>query len=430
MDSREHSHPLRGWLTPATLIALAIGTLWRWLHITRFHDPRRYVYSDMADYLVVAKRMVQPGHVPAVTDVTHPPGATAIFAFFYRLDPSLQSLVWFQFAVAAAVPLAVGALAWVVFDRSTARLAVILSSLYFPFVDYGGFFLSEVYMMLAVPVSLAIYLRACQLRSTAGVVVLALVAGVALSGALALKLLALPAILGCAAVHWLFFRGATRRVKAIALGALLLGTLPGTFLLSWRCTVANQGRFCLVSNNSAAEFLLGHYGRIQGITWRDPQGPPVFHYANPSAYQRYRHQVELPFAYTDAQSNLRAATGWIREHPIEAVVLSAEHVYDLFIGSFPWPAFETEYWVGAEEAHFLFIVFLFFPALCLCVDSIRRHGVPAFLGGEVMLILSPILGLVAATVIATGEPRYRIPFDGLLIIAAIRFYLTVAPRAP
>src|SRR5262249_44030952 len=254
MDSRARSHPLRGWLTPATLIAFASGTLWRWLHVTRFHDPRRYVYSDMAAYLAAAKRMLEPGHVPAVTDVTHPPGASAIFAFFFRLDPSLQSLVWLQFAVAAAVPLAVGALAWVVFDRSTARLAVILSSLYFPFVDYGGYFLSEVYMMLAVPVTLALYLRAGQLRSTLAVVALALVAGVALSGALALKLLALPAILGCAAVHWLFFRGATRRIKTIALGALLLGTLPGALILSWRCTAANQGRFCLVSNNSAAEF--------------------------------------------------------------------------------------------------------------------------------------------------------------------------------
>src|SRR5438270_823304 len=35
-----------GWLGPATVVVFAAGTVWRWLHITQFHDPRRYVYSD------------------------------------------------------------------------------------------------------------------------------------------------------------------------------------------------------------------------------------------------------------------------------------------------------------------------------------------------------------------------------------------------
>ena len=411
-----------GWLGPATVVVFAAGTVWRWLHITQFHDPRRYVYSDMADYILLAKRMAVAGHTPTVTDVTHPPGVTAIFAFFYRHDPSLEWLVWLQFAVAAVVPLAVGALGWVAFDRTTARLAVVLSSLYFPFVDYGGYFLSEVYVMLAVPATLALYLLATRCRSTPGVVGTGLLAGVAFSGALALKLLTLPAILGFGAVHWLFFRGASRRVKTIALGALLLGTLPGATVLSRRCTVANEGRFCLVSNKSAADFLLGHYGRIQGISWHGPDGQRRFRYSSPSAHQRYALQVEVPFAFTDGASNLRAASGWIRDHPIEALVLSVEHIYDLFIGSLPWPSFETEYWVGAEEAHFLFIVFLLLPALCLCLDSIRRQGLRGFVGSEAMLVLSPILGVIAAVFIATGEPRYRVPFDGLFILVAIQFY--------
>jgi hypothetical protein len=62
------------------------------------------------------------------------------------------------------------------------------------------------------------------------------------------------------------------------------------------------------------------------------------------------------------------------------------------------------------------------PALCLCLDSIRRQGLRGFVGSEAMLVLSPILGVIAAVFIATGEPRYRVPFDGLFILVAIQFY--------
>jgi hypothetical protein len=320
------------------------------------------------------------------------------------------------------VPVLVGALAAAAFGWSTARLAVMVSSLYFPFIEYAGYLLAEGYLMALVPATLALLFWAVAPGRGRGTAAGAgALAGVLLSASMALKVVALPAALAFALTLGLGWRGAPRGLRALVLVAFFLGTVPGTVLLSARCTAANGGRFCLVSNKGPSDFLLGHYGRIQGLTWRDPAGPAAG-FGSPSAYQRYREGAEVPFGLVDADANLRAAFGWIRAHPAEALALSVEHVYDLFVGAMPWPGYATAYWPLVHAFQFLFVVALLLPTLVLCVDVARARGLRGFLESREWLLLSPLAGVVAAAFVATGEPRYRIPFDGSIVVAAVVFY--------
>ena len=421
-------------LTPlnvATLAAFILGVVWRCLHIFKFHDPHSHADSDMRMYLNLAKKFATPGFIPKIDDVTHPPATAMLFSWFYRHDESYRSLINFQAVVTCLVPLAVAAFALAVFDRRTAKWALIVSSFYFPFIDYGGYFLSEVYMIFLNPLTAALFIAAAKQKSTPRVVVVGLIAGVAFFVSMAFKMVAFPAMLGFCALYWLFSPDASRKFKTIAVLTLFLGAAPGTAALSARCTKANDGHFCMVSNKSPADFLLGHYGRIQSVTWKVPSLNYHVGFGSPSAYQRgYRETPVVPFKLTDGPKNNATAWKWIGEHKLEALVLSCEHVYDTFCGGLPWPSIADAVWPASEGFHFIFLVFLLLPSLAQCLEILRRKGFRKFLESRELLTLSLVFGLVAAVFLATGEARYRAPYDSVFILLAIRFYMGFKRRTP
>ena len=408
-----------------------IGVVVRWFYITHWHDPRKFVYSDMGMYTGLAKRLAKPGYVVNIGDITHPPGFTWLLMFFQRFDPTLQGAVYCNFVVCALLPLAVGALAWVTLGKRTAQGSVVVASLYFAFIDYGGFFLAEIHIALVATLTFVAYLLAMKLadqpptrKRTAGFVGVAALAGFLFSVAMALKMVAMPAVLGFCALHLLFSRTPKLRNRAIVLAVFLVAAAPLTAKLVHRCTVANEGHFCSGSNKSAADFLLGHYGRIEGIEWRDPATPGlVVAFGSPAAYQHgYRKKEIVPFLITNQKKNAEFAWKWIGEHPAEAFVLSIEHVWDCFGGSYPWPANSTAAWPGSYICHYLFLFFVFFPAMVLLVDILRKRGLLGLLRSVELLIVSPILGLCVAVFLASGETRYRIPWDGVFIVLAVELY--------
>jgi len=233
-------------------------------------------------------------------------------------------------------------------------------------------------------------------------------------------------------VHAVFTASPARKLRLAVVAVLLLAAAPGTAQISRRCTAANDGTFCFGSNKSGADFLLGHYGRIQGISWKPKKGPH-YSFGSPSAYQHgYRDVPEVPFGIFDSKANSNAAWAWIRKNPAQAVVLSTEHVADSFIGALPWPAYATNHWLGAQAALYLFILFLLFPTGILLVDVLRQRGFLGLLRSNELALVSPIVGVAVAVAIATGEIRYRLPWDCVFIVLAIEWYrhLRIPLREP
>ncbi|MEO7330138.1 MAG: hypothetical protein ABI193_16305 [Minicystis sp.] len=405
------------------LLTFIVGTVIRWRYIFVVHDPRNSVDSDMKLYIDLAKRYAQPNFVPGVGDVMHPPGAAFVFSRLYRADPTLLLACRFQFVITALLPLVVLALGVLAFGKNTGKVAFAISCLYFPFIDYGGYFLTEIPMAILMTATIAVFLWATQRVRPGAVFAGALAAGFVCSLAMAYKFLAMPVMLCFAGVHWLFYVGPTRRMKTLAVVGLLAGSIPLTAALTSRCTTANMGRFCLISSKGPADFLLGHYGRIESLRWISKDGHSSYTFGSPSAFQHgYRGKPEVHFALTDGKENSEEAVKWIKQNPTEAAVLSLEHVYDIFCGAMPWPGAASGFWMMSEVFHFVFIVLLLIPCLLFAFDLIKTHGFRGYLGRMEFLVFSPILGLMAAVAIATGEPRYRVPFDTIFIVLAAEFY--------
>jgi len=183
------------------------------------------------------------------------------------------------------------------------------------------------------------------------------------------------------------------------------------------CTRHNDGKFCFAGNKPAADFLLGHYGRIGTLDWLPPDGHN-FGFGSPgSVLRHYDERKSVPWSITDNKANAAEAWRWIGRYPFEAAVLSLDHVYDTFFGSAMWPTFGHPSWPWAHLFQYIFVVLLFIPTLFACA-RVARDGLRAFLASRLALALAPLVALTVTVAIATGEVRYRIPFDPFFMIVA------------
>jgi hypothetical protein len=410
------------------LVYLA-GVALRVNYTLRVQPPQTTVYSDMSMYVDLAKRLKTSSDPLGPWDVTHPLGFPAMLSFLMGANGSLGRAVVVGLVVGCLVPLAVGLLGWAAFGRRTALLAVGFSSLYFPFIEFGAHMLSEIHFIFWMTLAFAAFFAACNVdvRRRGVLLALSVAGGFALSLAIALKSVALLGAFAFFATDafalWVGRapgdRPSVRRLLPWLgrAGAAAVAAAPILGVLARVCTRGNEGKFCVTGNKVGADFLLGHYGRIADIAWGADRGH-AFVFGSPSTWLRHLEgRVQVPFPMTDSAANSAEAWRWIRKNPFEAFVLSLDHVYDTFFGQTIWPTMNGPRWAWAQLSEYVFIVLLFIPAVLVVAEVVKR-GARAALASRVALVFAPVAVLAVTVAIATGEVRYRVPFDVFFIIAA------------
>jgi hypothetical protein len=405
---------------PLICVIYVVGVALRLDYTLIFHPPTKFVVSDMDMYVRMSRELRRAG-VNSPWQVTHPLGFPFLLAWAQGPRLSLERATFLQLGASLLVPPAAGLLGASAFGRRTGLAAAAFASLYSPFIECGALFLSEIHFIFLSALTFTGFLAATRATGWRAVV-FAFLGGVALSLSLAMKAVVLPAVMCFAAVYGIGLclapaqpRRATWRVPAMVLAAVL-GALPLVVQLARVCTRANAGGFCVAGNKSGADLLLGHFGRFALIQWDNPSYTVQF--GSPGAYLRhYDGIVHVPFAIYDASANVAAAWGWTKAHPFEAFVLTFDHVYDAFFGAVMWPSDEGNGWMWGHLAQPIFLCCLLLPTL-FALSRLSRRGLRAVLSSRTLLVLSPVIGLVATLMIATGEVRYRIPFDLFFIVVA------------
>jgi hypothetical protein len=416
------------WVTPVYLC----GVLLRVLYTLRIQPPENFIYSDMGLYVSRARRLAL-GEPLMSYDVSQGLGYPALLAFLDPGNGSLTRAVAVQILMSCLLPIIIGLLAAAIYGRRTGLLAVVFASLYFPIIEYGALFLSEIGLIFFLPVAFAGFFAARRARRRGVALALAAGGGLALSLAITFKATALPAAFLFFAADGLataLARGGDGsrpsllvRLKPWALRCtvIALAMTPVLGVMSKVCTRAN-GRFCVTGKEMGHDFLLGHYGRVADIEWKN-ESRDVFRFGSPGALLRhYDIHAKVPFSISDGPVNRVEAFRWIAAHPGEAIVLSLDHVYDTLFGSSIWSTFNGPQWPFAHLSQYIFIALLFVPTILACAVVLRR-GWRATLTSQTALALAPIAALLITVMIATGEVRYRIPFDCFFIAIACAYFV-------
>ena len=411
-------HPAVG-----VLFVYVVGVLLRVDYALRTHRPEAYIASDMSMYLNLARRIAFSSEPLGPWDVTHPLGYPELLAYLISGSGSLARAAHFQIVVSALVPLALGLLGWAAFGFRTALVAVAVGSLYFPYIEYGALFLSEIHFTLWLVLTFAALFAARNAERFGPRLALSLAAGVALSVAASFKAVAMFAAGVFFAVDALALLLApptglaTWRPAARWLGrgvAAAIGALPLLAVLARTCTRANRGKFCMLGK-MGADFLLGHYGRIADMAWAPDEGHD-FQFGSPSAYlHHYEPHPRVPFSIMDNEANRAEAWRWISRTRARPSFFPSNTSTTPFFGPAMWPSFNHPSWPVAQLFQYLFVLFLLGPTVFACA-RVLKGGLRAFLTSRTLLVLSPVIGLMATMAMATGEVRYRIPFDAFFIV--------------
>lgn len=380
----------------------------------------KYIYSDMQGYYESAIRYFTPGFVPSIVDTIYPPGAGYFFGALHLLDPSWQLAQWTLFALSCAVPVVIGWIAWTLFGIHVASLSVMFASGYFPWVDHYAFFLSEAPFIPATVIAFALLVLAIRATQSWVRFVAALSSGTMFGLASSVKTVALATmVLLAVLLVWWRLRGHARGLYRVVLG-LIVGVSPVLLALGHRCTKANEGHFCIVSNNGPVTTIFGHTAWVRSITWVDSARGLTYGWGCPVSAQRsmFNRDLTFPFGPYDNARNMHEIVRLVRTRPLETLALSYDQVCNLFYGTIPWPSSHSDWARLSLETEQLFLLFCMIPA----VLRLRLKARPLLklnpIAAPELLLCAPILALVMTCFVTQGDPRYRIPLDGFIMILA------------
>ena len=416
--------------TVIAIIIFAIGLWWRTEYLFYTHPPTQYIYSDMQGYVSSAINFFNPAYTPSIGDTLYPPGMAYFLGSLYKLDHSWKLAIFAQWLLSAVIPILMAIIATLLFNRITALAVLMIGSLYFPFIDYAGYFLAEnpfIFMMLISSICLLLALRSSHWTKMAWWGILAgFSTGV---GAAFRSVILAPAMLTAIYLAIMAIKHRNRRIPVVIVSTLI-GLLVVLIPLSLRCTRLNDNRFSIISTNGGLNFLQGHYGHAGHFKFHDKKRGHYYEFGNPTVlYKRYEEEVHLACGPYDANKLQDIAWEWIRSHPLDAALNSIEHVFDLYFGSVQWPTSHTDQRRWALLFQYLYLVALLLPALFRLqqnTGSMARLDKSAFSDSILWL---PNVGIIATALLIIGEARYRIPFDAYTIILAAAFFVKATPRS-
>ncbi len=404
------------------------GGLLRLIYVLVLHPPTRHVYSDMQGYVQRALNRVAGGP-ENIGDSLYPPGTSMLFAKLHQLDPTSGLTVIAQWLLSLGTMAGIWVIARALYGNRVAVLALIATTLYLPLFHYAGLFLAENPFTFCLVAAYACLIKAITASRPVGTAMWALAAGLLAGLAASLKAtILLPvAVTGIVVIVWLI---RNRRRGAVTLAAgVLIGMSTLLLPLAERCTRLAEGHFCLVSTNTGMNALMGHAGEYAEFVWVDPVRNSTYSFTSPSAPMRgYTAPVRLNFGAYDVPANVAELNTRIAADPAAALRWSLRNVVDLFIGRDFWPGavYQQRNW---SRAYQWILQWLLLP-LALAWLIYRAPRLIRLRDDSLAewLLLTPLLGLMLTAFISLGELRFRIPFDGFVIILAAQALLAVFNR--
>jgi hypothetical protein len=423
---------LRQWLArnaglvAVTLLALAVRLIWN----LSVHPPLEYRRSDMGMYLGRAAEMLEKPWTPQPYYTIFPYGThLLVFALKWLFGGENGVAVGAAFALMGA--LAVGfsfATAERLSPRSRVRwLAGLTLAFYYPWISFSGYVLSETPFALALCAAAFYALRLADRGRPRDAWLLGI--SLALGATLRPQILLSAALLG---LHFVvrrrswhsFTRGHMARVAA----PIVLVLAASSVRLYWHTSDHwRNGQIGLVSTNGPVNYAFGrcHATAIAS----DGNG----YFSSPSLAALYLHEKnhhgrsifpldpvlgtterfagkmwEPAGAYALAHRCVEK-TGYLRQ-----ARFALSHVVLLWAYNLPWPdqAEIPRFRRLMDTSAILHGALILPPAAIAVLLAFRRRE-----GRRLLLALHP-LAMIATAMIYFGDARFRVPYDGLLILLA------------
>ncbi|MES2638820.1 MAG: hypothetical protein V4850_05040 [Myxococcota bacterium] len=393
-------------------MALAVRATW----LLVYQRPADGVFSDMAGYVARAQALLQGQD----DETCFPPGAHWFYGAQLALwgPDGLGAMGWVHVVLGASLAPLSALLARRV-SGTVAAAAVVggLVAIWHPLVTFGGYFSSELPFAVALLASVLGWVR--WLQTGRG----AVVPGVAMGLAYLIRPTALLAFV--LLFVWSCLRGlGSRRGRFTVLAPVLLAILLGAARYHDR-----TGRWGLISDNGAVASFFAWTDYL-GLQATPPPGAPVPVQRGFHPPSRNTRDFLPDYTYTGLRCDPTPLLAE-RDRVIaasSATTLAARvlrNVTSLFAGNPLWPerTRATEGFRQALQTQWPWVVTAaLLPLSCLglvCHLLSFRSPRPSKRRTARTTVAVCLLSAVLAAAAYTGEVRYRVPYDPLLLVFAV-----------
>lgn len=405
-----------------TLLALVVRLVWN----LAIHPPGNFITSDMHSYWTQSSGMLNAPLQKSGTAIFFPYGTasllTVVRAIFGQENHLALAIVYACLGT-LLVPLVYYLTARLTHAQHLPRIAALVTCFYYPFVSYGGYYLSELPFGVCVTATAFYSLRLADRGRTRDAYLVG--AAIAIGATFRPQLLAsIPLLLGA----WLFRRRVWRGFRAAHW--LRLG-LPIAFVVAFSMARFHYhtGRWGLISGNGALNYA---FGRCHALTIeaRAPRylasfsPPPMGYLGNrekrhPNSFVRLDPALQTkislqgtmwtPETFADLTRKCVEATGYARQ-----IRYALMHVIMLWGFNNAWPdSMGGTYLYVMLVAVVLHNLFFLVPTIVMFGAIFRREfSRHALLGVH-------LVALVAVAMLYFGDVRYRMPYDGLIIVLGL-----------
>jgi hypothetical protein len=427
---RKRALPEDARLAAFAVLAYVASTVIRSWYVLVAHHPRHHVTSDAIFLIDLAARLVDAPGSQTIGDTIWPPGTSAWLGVAMVFDPTLGLAAVAQAIMGALVPLLVAHTTYVAIGRRPALVALTFASLHFGFIHYGGFFLSEQPFQLAVAV--AVWMSVVALRQIeeverltaprrrrAAAALLGGGCGAAWAFATSFRPNAMPIALLVGAALTLQAGLGRRPCRVQMLVAGLLAFSLSLAPLAVRCSCLRDAGLCPVSSNLAMNMALGQSGEVSGLEFKSDIAGQTTGWTPPALLQHgYSGAGTVPTSIYDTAGVLRWVANRFAADPARFLLRAAGNALDLF---------QMEYWpedrgIGDERlvtvVKQIFFLLVIAPGLVALASAARAARRANGLTSLTCFVLAIVASLLATAALSMGEARYRVPFDGVLILGA------------
>jgi hypothetical protein len=400
-------------LLVCAVAALLVGLYARYHFALEFNPARHSVVSDSRNYFATAWRMVSEYKGQLIRDTIWPPGTSALLGVLLIRGANMWHAELLLFLFSALSLFCIVDSARILFGRKIALLTCIFASLHIGLYFYSGFFLSETPFIFFL--YLGIWLAASASRTESKLLryELLFASGLAIGLSYSIRTIVLPVFLFALLP---FLKKRTMVYSVLILSGFLLVLAP----LAHRCTSLSE-KFCLGAHNGAMNITLGHYGEKMGINFKDSRWIPSSRVD--SAKWLFE---EVPHTVYEGPQLLGMMAKEMLFNPLDTIATSAYNVFNLFEVRL-WPnKFIGQLDNQTLSLHlYFFFILVVMPALLRILASLRNWSKVSPSEKSAILALG---GLCFASALTLGEARYRVPFDGIVILLASLYYIPLTEK--
>ncbi|HHH27080.1 MAG TPA: hypothetical protein ENK57_01855 [Polyangiaceae bacterium] len=439
MTTRSFLRRHRWWLA---LTALGLAVRLVWVHY--IHPPEEAIWSDMAAYVGRAERLVSDPLGPHADEAFYPFGTHYLLAIPMALfGPKAYDAcaTWWALLGAAVVPIAyllcgrlLGGASWLsdAHDadepdddldaaNAAARAAGLLVAVDYPLFSYTGLFLSEVPFTLLLTATALFGLRFVDegRRVDAWGFGTCAALGAAVRPQLLVGLALAVAIIVLRRKHF----------EKVSLARLGVGLIPVVAIVAFSLAQSHHhtGRATILAQNGALNRAFGRCHAYEIIGQGGGFGPPAFGtlwragQADPAAWPKL-DPAKAPKLFVPAPMWDEEAMNALADECVQRTGLGRQatyamtHVGLLWGFNVAWPFSEVEphrsYMRGWMRAHLLFVPGMIVAMAMGASRRWPRHGV----------VTAFLWSLILVAMLVMGSARFRVPYDALIIVAALDVY--------